>query len=93
LHPDKTRIVELKRGVTFLGFRVFQKHRLLKKSNARRIWKRLAKFKRMYDDGEITKEDAITRLEGWLAYAEFANTYNLRRKILMQFGKSFSNKE
>ena len=30
LHPDKSKIIELKRGITFLGFRIFYHHKLLK---------------------------------------------------------------
>ena len=90
LHPEKTRIVTLDRGVTLLGFRVFYNYRLLKRSNTRRIWKRLAKLKQMYDAGSITSADARRSLDGWLAYAEFANTYNLRKSILARFEKLFS---
>jgi hypothetical protein len=32
LHPEKSRIIPLNKGVTFLGFRIFSKYRLLKKT-------------------------------------------------------------
>jgi len=89
LHPEKSRIIPLKRGITFLGFRIFSKYRLLKKSNARRIWKRLEKFKQKYDKGEMSRADIVKSLEGWLAYAEFANTYTLRRRIIEKFRNTF----
>ncbi|MDO8554743.1 MAG: reverse transcriptase/maturase family protein [Candidatus Micrarchaeota archaeon] len=89
LHPEKTRIISLKRGVTFLGFRIFSKYRLLKKSNARRIWKRLEKFKQRYAQGELTRAEVIQRLEGWLVYAKFANTYKFRKKIVARFNELF----
>jgi hypothetical protein len=90
LHPDKTRIVHLERGATLLGFRVFYYHRLLKKSNARRIIKRLEKFRRLCKDGRMKKEDAITSFEGWSAYAEFADTYNLRGRLTREFSDLLS---
>jgi len=91
LHPEKSRIIPLKRGVTFLGFRVFAKYRLLKKSNARRIWKRLGIFKRRYDIGEMKRDEIVQSLEGWFAYAEFADTYDLRRKVAAKFNDLFGN--
>lgn len=89
LHPEKSRIIPLKRGVTLLGFRVFSKYRLLKKSNSRRIWKRLYKFKQKYDTSEMNREGVVESLEGWLAYAEFANTYNFRRRVVARFNELF----
>ncbi len=89
LHPEKTRIISLDHGVTFLGFRIFLKYRLLKKSNSRRIWKRIEKLKQRYLRGEISIEGARRSLDGWMAYAKFANTYNLRRKSLIRFKELF----
>lgn len=81
LHPEKSKIIPLKNGITLLGFRLFYHYRLLKKSNVRRIWKRLGKFKQKYEDGEMEREEIVQSLEGWFAYAEFANTYNFRKRV------------
>jgi hypothetical protein len=89
LHPEKSRIIPLKRGLTFLGFRIFAKYRLLKKSNARRIWKRLDRFKRRYDQKEMTRLEVVQSLEGWLAYAEFANSYKFRKRVVAKFNELF----
>jgi len=91
LHPEKSRIIYLKCGVTFLGFRIFNGYRLLKKSNARRIWKRLQRFKERYDNGEIGRQKVVQSLEGWLAYAEFANTYEFRKLIIAKFNELFGS--
>lgn len=87
LHPDKSKIILLKRGITFLGFRVFYHYRLLKKSNVRRIWKRLEKFKSKHDKNEMAIEEARRSLEGWIAYAKFANTYHFRERVLARFNE------
>lgn len=79
LHPEKSKIIPLRNGITLLGFRVFYHHRLLKKSNSRRIWKRLEKFKQKYEDGEMEREEIVQSMKGWFAYTKFANTYNLRK--------------
>ncbi len=89
LHKEKTRIIPLKRGITLLGFRVFRHYRLLKRSNARRIWKRLDRMRNRYDAGEITREKVRQSFEGWLAYAKFANTYDLRERVLARFEELF----
>lgn len=93
IHPEKSRIIPLRRGVTLLGFRVFSGHKLLKKSNSRRIWKRLNKMKQKYDKGEMSRVEVVRSLEGWLAYAEFANTYNFRKKVVAKFNQLFSKRE
>ncbi len=85
LHPDKTRIIHLEKGITLLGFRVFYYYRLLKRSNARRIIKRLEKFRQQCSNGDVKREDASRSFEGWFAYAEFANTYNFRRRLTKEF--------
>ncbi len=89
LHPEKSRIIGLRRGVTLLGFRVFCNHKLIKKSNANRIWKRLNRFKLKYDKGEMSRTDIVKSLEGWLAYAEFANTYTFRKRVVARFNAFF----
>lgn len=90
LHPEKTGIMELTNGVTFLGFRVFPNYRLLKKSNARRIWKRVRLFKQRYDQGTMNRNEIRLSLEGWMAYAAFAQTYNLRKRVSLIFNELFS---
>ena len=81
LHPEKTRIIKLINSTTFLGFRIFQDYQLLKKSNARRIWKRIALFKQRYNQSLMNREEIRLSIEGWIAYASFANTYSLRKKV------------
>lgn len=81
LHPDKSKIIPIRKGITFLGFRVFPDFKLIKKSNVRRIWKRIEIFKEKYDKREITQEYVVRSMHGWLAYAKFANTYKFRKRV------------
>ena len=37
LHPDKSHILPLRKGVPFLGYRIFYCHKLLRKSNLRKF--------------------------------------------------------
>ena len=85
LHPDKTRIVNIAEWTTMHGFSVFYYYRLLKRSNARHILKRLEKFRRLCNNGSMKSEDVIKSFEDWSAYVEFANTYNIRNKLTHEF--------
>jgi retron-type reverse transcriptase len=93
LHPDKTRIIPLDNGITLLRFRLFNSYRLLKKSSTRRIWKRLEKFKLKYKRNEITIDEIRRSLDGWIAYAKFANTYNLRGRVQERFNTLLCTEE
>jgi hypothetical protein len=72
-----------------LGFRIFPNNRILKKSNSKRIWKRLRALREKYDDGDMSTEEFIQSLEGWFAYAKFANTYHLRKKVYLNAKEIF----
>ena len=78
LHPDKSNIVPLSKGIDFLGFRNFYHYKLLRKRNIRKI-----KFKiKTYKEGKITKEKFQEIFQGWQAYAKWADSYKLRKNIL-----------
>ncbi len=87
LHPEKSNIIPISRGITFLGFRIFYNHKLLKKSNSKRIWKRLDAFSKKYDAGMMSRNQITRSIEGWIAYASFANTFHLRERVILQVGK------
>ncbi len=91
LHPEKSKVVPLRKGITLLGFRIFFSYRLLKKSNANRIWKHLERLRRKLDRCAVTREQTVHSFCGWLAYARFANTYNFRRKVAAEFNRLFVN--
>lgn len=73
LHKDKTNIKPLKNGITFLGYRIYGKYKLLRKNNLRTFYKTLN-----------NKQNKLETLQGWFGYAKKADTYNLRNKLLKQ---------
>ena len=97
LHPEKTRIIPMHRGVGFLGLRIFENHRLLKKSNIRKFKNKISKLCTQYDNKEIDYDKIYDAIEGWVAYTKTANTYKLRNELLKQvadkFGGEISTKE
>lgn len=93
LHPDKSQVLKLEKGVGFLGFRVFYHHKLLAKKNMRKFEKKMEQMKHQYRDDKIEREKVIEKFEGWLAYASHANTYKYRRRMASRFNLSFPTKE
>ena len=78
LHPDKSKVIPLSKGVDFVGFRNFYHFRLLRVRNIRKI---LFKIKR-YKKGEVPKEKILESFQGWNSYAKWANTLKLRKEIV-----------
>ena len=78
LHPEKSKIYPLSKGISFLGFRIFPYHKLLKKSNVRKVERRMLEFQ---SDNELSREDAVRSFESWLGYAKQGNTYGLRKRM------------
>ena len=89
LHPDKCKIYPLRKGAKFLGFRIFYKYKLLKKSNIKRIEHRADDFVELYKNQAITKISIYASLEGWEnSYAMYANTYIFRMLLMKKMRKS-----
>lgn len=82
LHPEKTKIITINKGIGFLGLRIFFYHKLLKKSNIRAFKNKLSRLCEQYDKKEIEYDEIYDAVEGWVAYAKTANTYKIRIKIL-----------
>jgi len=53
------------------------------------VTKKSMKYK--YAKGEVGRKEVVQSLEGWLAYAGFADTYNLRRKVVARFNELFGS--
>ncbi|MEK6888468.1 MAG: RNA-directed DNA polymerase [Candidatus Aenigmatarchaeota archaeon] len=90
LHPEKSKIIPLHRGINLLGFRVFYHYKLPKKSNLRLVQNRIDYFMELYRDAIIAKEEILMRMEGWNAYAIHGNTFNLRRRMSRRLKKSLA---
>ena len=78
LHPQKSLIISLSRGIDFVGFRNFYRFKLLRKRNIRKMMKKAESFKE--EKIGFTKLSEI--FQGWQAYAMWANTYKLRKQML-----------
>ena len=84
LHPHKSRIITIYRGVNLLGFRVFYYHKLLKKNNLRLFERKLQKKINNVKNGNLNINNFTNSIQGWFGYAMWADTYKLRKNLLKQ---------
>lgn len=83
LHKDKSRIISLYKGIGFLGFRIFQKHILLRKRNIENMKNKIKKYKK----GDTPKQKLFEIYQGWKVYSKWANSSNVRIEILKLINK------
>lgn len=91
LHPSKSNVLRLNSGINFLGFRIFYKYKLIRKSNLRNFEKKFNRLRILFDEGIIGREKVLQSLEGWLAYCSHANTHKYRKHLIRNFNKHFSH--
>jgi RNA-directed DNA polymerase len=84
LHPEKSRIIPLSRGIDFVGFRNFYHHRLLRKRNLKKM---LIKIK-LFKEGLLPYEKLLESFQGWNAYTKWANSHKLRERVLNEITKT-----
>jgi hypothetical protein len=78
LHPQKSKIISLSRGVDFVGFRNFWNYKLLRKRNIKNMQRKILLFKK----DEIQKEKLFEIFNGWNAYAKWADSFNVRKNMV-----------
>lgn len=85
LHPGKSRIYTAKEGVEFLGFRHLPGRTRVRKENTRRFKARMRRLQAGYAAREIPLERVRASITSWIAHASYADSYNLRRRIIPPF--------
>ena len=89
LHPNKSRIIKLSKGIQFVGFRNFYYNKLLRKFNRRNIQRRLNELHNKFSKNEIDYDKIYEILQGFIAYMRHANTYKLRKTLSKQIEEKF----
>ena len=59
LHPDKSKIIRIQNGVNFLGYRLFPKHKLLRKKNMWTFEKKMRELCKEYE--KTTRKSPVTK--------------------------------
>ncbi len=91
LHPTKSKIRRIKQGINFLGYRIFPHHKLLRKTNKRKMERKLKKQKQDYDESKILFQTVENSLMGWYGHAKQANTYKYRKVLVNTTVKNYPN--
>ena len=77
LHPQKSKIIQLSKGIDFVGFRNFAHFKLLRRRNIRKMNHKISLYKNNKKDFSSLKDS----YQGWQGYAKWANTHKLREKV------------
>ena len=83
LHPQKSRIIPFSRGIDFVGFRIFYHYKLLRKRNIRNMESKIKSFKK----GELNYSKLFKSVQGWEAYARWADSHKLIGSIIRSLMK------
>jgi len=78
LHLEKSKISSLSRGIDFVGFRNYWYYKLLRKRNVDKMLDKVEEHKK----GGLVFGKLLESFQGWNAYAEWADSFNLRRSIV-----------
>ena len=85
LHPKKANVFPIVKGIDFLGYRTFKDYKLLRKSTVKRFVKRTRNYKNKVDKGLISEEKLDRSIQSWFAYARFANSWRLSKRIKQKY--------
>ena len=77
LHPEKSKVIPLSKGIDFVGFRNFYCFKLLRKRNILKMKSKIADFY----EGNLSMSRILKSFQGWNAYAKWANCYNMRKNL------------
>ena len=81
MHPNKTQIFQVAKGVTFLGFRIFPNYRFVKKQNRKRYKRFLRKKLKARKEGHYNPQQLEDGLNSWLGHIRFGQSQRLEYQI------------
>lgn len=79
LRFSKWQVASARRGVNFLGYRVWHDHKLLRRDSVTRARRRIASLRACGADERLQRF-----LAGWLGHARFADSHNLIRALELE---------
>jgi retron-type reverse transcriptase len=78
---SKCDVFPVKHGVDFLGYRHFRDKILLRKSTAKRVFRKIKTLPSQLLSGHITETSFLSTLASFSGWIRWANTYNFRNII------------
>ncbi|MBI5221885.1 MAG: RNA-directed DNA polymerase [Candidatus Magasanikbacteria bacterium] len=86
LHPDKVSIKKYSQGIDFLGYVVLPHHIVSRTKTKRRMFKKLAEKRRLWQTGEITAECLNQSLQSYLGMLKHCKGFGLAEKLKNEAG-------
>lgn len=85
LHPDKTKIFDLKKGIKMLGFihRITPTGKIIRQidpKNVKAERRKLVRMARLVREGKLTKEKVDRCYQSWKAHASKGNSFKLLQR-------------
>jgi len=90
MHPNKTQILKVEKGVPFLGFLLFPQYRYVRKEKIKRYKRYLKKTLKAKSEGKISPQDLENRLNAWLGHIRFGQSNRLEYYRVLR-GGSWNN--
>ncbi len=81
LHPKKANIFPVTLGVDFLGYRIFNNHRLIRKSTVKRFLKTVKIKIKKYELEDINFNKLMESFNSWEAYLDYGDSYKLKNSL------------
>jgi retron-type reverse transcriptase len=84
IHQQKSVIQPCRRGVLFVGYRIYPYYRKLRRQNVSLFRKRIRHYRKLEAQGELSRRELLERIRSWLAHAAHADTYRLRQRLFKE---------
>lgn len=83
LHPEKSKIIPLSKGIDFVGFRNFYRYKLIRKRTRKKMFQKINRFNK----DELSCHNICEIFQGWQAHAKWSNSFKLRKAIAVKIVK------
>lgn len=84
MRMSKWHIAPVQRGINFLGYRIWPRHKLLRKQSVVRAKRKVAMFIRQQDTESLTRFAA-----SWRGHTQWADAHNLHNWMEQRYGITF----
>lgn len=84
LHERSCQARPVAEGIPFLGFVVYPYHRRLKRRKGLAYRRKLVEMLAAYSADDLSYDQLMASIRGWVNHAETGQTYALRRKLFRQ---------
>jgi RNA-directed DNA polymerase len=85
LHEGKRAVVPVRASLTFVGYRIWPRYRVLPRENVHRFRRRLRWLRKAYAEGRIGGDTIRMRLASWVGHARQANSKRLLERLSRQW--------